>query len=169
MADSGQFTATLRLTVGDLKVVHPITVPSAAVPATEIVPALQGLVNAVVAAAESGKTISCARAAAPAAGNSCRSRTPRRAAGRARRRHAGAASRGRPRALRRRGRGARAGGLSAVLLDPAKHAGKSDRDCSRSDRELSITYFAQRIACPSSRRRAARSMLTGRWSAASIS
>src|SRR5258708_23613507 len=59
MADSGQFTATLRLTVGDLKVVHPITVPSAAVPATEVVPALQGLVNAVVAAAETGKTISC--------------------------------------------------------------------------------------------------------------
>src|SRR5882724_8140722 len=59
MADFGQFTATLRLTVGDLKVVHPITVPSAAVPATEIVPALQGLVNAVVAAAETGKTISC--------------------------------------------------------------------------------------------------------------
>src|SRR5260370_40320788 len=59
MADSGQFTATLRLTIGELKVVHPITVPSAAVPATEIVPALQGLVNAVVAAAEAGKTISC--------------------------------------------------------------------------------------------------------------
>ena len=41
MADSGPFTATLRLTVGDLKVVHPITVPSAQVPASEIVPALK--------------------------------------------------------------------------------------------------------------------------------
>src|SRR5215468_8127150 len=59
MADSGPFTATLRLTVGDLKVVHPITVPSAAVPASEIVPALQGLVNAVVAAAEKDQAISC--------------------------------------------------------------------------------------------------------------
>jgi hypothetical protein len=59
MADSGQFTATLRLTVGELKIAHPITVPSAAVPATEVLPALQGLVNAVVAAAEAGKAISC--------------------------------------------------------------------------------------------------------------
>src|SRR5689334_12517566 len=59
MADSGPFTATLRLTVGDLKVVHPITVPSAAVPAAEVVPALQDLVNAVVTEAEKGQTISC--------------------------------------------------------------------------------------------------------------
>src|SRR5215471_4892183 len=59
MADSGPFTATLRLTVGNLKVVHLITVPSAQVPATEIVPALQGLVNAVVAATEKDQTISC--------------------------------------------------------------------------------------------------------------
>src|SRR5262245_23335418 len=59
MADSGPFTATLRLTVGDLKVVHPITVPSARVPAGKIVPALQELVNAVVAAAERGHAISC--------------------------------------------------------------------------------------------------------------
>src|SRR5229473_6401124 len=59
MADSGHSTATLRLTVGDLKIVHPITVPSAAVPAAAIVPALQGLVNAVVEAAEAGKAISC--------------------------------------------------------------------------------------------------------------
>jgi Fe-S-cluster containining protein len=39
-------------------------------------------------------------------------------------------------------------GLSAALLDPAKRAGKSDRDSSRSDRELSLAYFAQHIACP---------------------
>src|SRR6266436_3635825 len=149
MADSGQFTATLRLTIGDLKVVHPITVPSAAGPATEIVPALQGLVNAVVAAAESGKTISCRKGC----GACCRQLVPishtegerlvalvdampepRRAAVLARFVDAAAA-------LER-------AGLSAVLLDPAKHAGKSDHDCSQSDRELSITYFAQRIACP---------------------
>jgi len=59
MADSGPFTATLRLTVGDLKVVHPIAVPSAAVPASDVVPALQLLVNAVVAKAETGKAVSC--------------------------------------------------------------------------------------------------------------
>src|SRR5881394_3575543 len=48
MADSGPFTATLRLTVGDLKVVHRI-----------VVPALQQLVNAVVAEAEMGQAVSC--------------------------------------------------------------------------------------------------------------
>jgi Fe-S-cluster containining protein len=149
MADSGQFTATLRLTVGELKIAHPITVPSAAVPATEVVPALQGLVNAVVAAAETGKAISCRKGC----GACCRqlvplSRTegerlvalidvmpePRRAAVLARFADAAAA-------LER-------AGLSAALLDPAKRAGKSDRDSSRSDRELSLAYFAQHIACP---------------------
>ena len=59
MADSGHSTATLRLTVGALRIAHPITVPNAAMPAAEIVPALQGLVNAVVEAAEAGKTVSC--------------------------------------------------------------------------------------------------------------
>src|SRR6266849_7681529 len=59
MADSGHSTATLRLTVGTLRIAHPITVPNAPVPAAEIVPALQGLVNAVVEAAEAGKTVSC--------------------------------------------------------------------------------------------------------------
>src|SRR3982075_3721196 len=59
MADSGHSTATLRLTVGTLRIAHPITVPNAPVPAAEIVPALQGLVNAVVEAAEAGKAVSC--------------------------------------------------------------------------------------------------------------
>src|SRR4051812_46922093 len=59
MADSGPSTATLRLKVGDLDIAHPITVPSGAVPATAVLPALQGLVNAVVGAAETGKAISC--------------------------------------------------------------------------------------------------------------
>lgn len=64
MAVEAHSTATLRLTVGDLRIVHPITVPTGPVPATEIVPALQGLVNAVVSAAEAsagqaGKEISC--------------------------------------------------------------------------------------------------------------
>src|SRR4030081_4043840 len=59
MADSGHSTATLRLTVGTLRIAHPITVPNAPVPAAEIVPALQGLVNAVVEAAEAGHTVSC--------------------------------------------------------------------------------------------------------------
>jgi Fe-S-cluster containining protein len=149
MADSGQFTATLRLTIGELRIAHPITVPSAAVPATEIVPALQGLVNAVVAAAEAGQAISCRKGC----GACCRqlvpiSRTegerlvalidampePRRADVLARFADAAAT-------LER-------AGLSAALLDPAKRGGKSDRESSRSDRELSLAYFAQHIACP---------------------
>ena len=59
MADSGHSTATLRLSVGPLRIAHPITVPTAPVPASEIVPALQGLVNAVVDAAQGGAAISC--------------------------------------------------------------------------------------------------------------
>src|SRR5580692_7720334 len=59
MADKGTSTATLRLTVGNLQIAHPITVPNAAVPAGAILPALQGLVNAVVSTAEAGKAISC--------------------------------------------------------------------------------------------------------------
>ena len=64
MADSAHSTATLRLAVGALRIAHPITVPSGRVAAREVVPALQGLVNAVVDAAEravtaDGKEISC--------------------------------------------------------------------------------------------------------------
>jgi len=59
MAAEAHSTATLRLSVGDLRIAHPITVPSGPVPAADVVPALQGLVNAVVAAAETGKAISC--------------------------------------------------------------------------------------------------------------
>ena len=64
MAAEAHSTATLRLTVGDLRIVHPIAVPSSPVAAADVVPALQGLVNAVVAAAEaglvkSGGSISC--------------------------------------------------------------------------------------------------------------
>ena len=59
MAAEAHSTATLRLSVGDLRIVHPITVPTGPVAAADVVPALQGLVNAVVAAAEAGKAISC--------------------------------------------------------------------------------------------------------------
>ncbi|WP_439614407.1 hypothetical protein, partial [Reyranella sp.] len=59
MAAEAHSTATLRLSVGDLRIVHPITVPAGPVAAADVVPALQGLVNAVVTAAEAGKAISC--------------------------------------------------------------------------------------------------------------
>ena len=41
MAESAHSTATLRLTMGDLRIAHPITVPNATVPAAEVMPALQ--------------------------------------------------------------------------------------------------------------------------------
>jgi Fe-S-cluster containining protein len=142
MADSGHVTATLRLAIGDLKIAHPIMVPTAPVPATEVVPALQGLVNAVVAAAEVGKAISCRKGC----GACCRqlvpiSRTegerlldlidampPRRRETVVERFAAAGA------ALHRTG-------LHEALLYPGKRGGHSDR-------ELSVAYFAQHIACP---------------------
>lgn len=59
MAAKAHSTATLRLSVGDLRIAHPITVPTGPVAAADVMPALQGLVNAVVTAAEAGKAISC--------------------------------------------------------------------------------------------------------------
>ena len=147
MVDSGHVTATLRLAVGDIRIAHPMTVPAGPVPATAVVPALQGLVNAVVAAAEdqteqAGKTISCRKGC----GACCRQLVPishtegesllavidalpdsRRAVVEARFAEADAAL-------------ARAG-LRDMLLDPQKRAGKTDR-------ELSTAYFALAIPCP---------------------
>ena len=135
MAAEAHSTATLRLTVGDLRVVHPITVPSAPVPATEVVPALQGLVNAVVAAAEAGKAISCRKGC----GACCRQLVP--------------VSRTEGERLlalvetmdaeRRERLHARFAAAEAVL----DKAGLSDR-AGRSDRELSLAYFALGIPCP---------------------
>ena len=147
MVDSGHVTATLRLAVGDIRIAHPMTVPAGPVPPTAVVPALQGLVNAVVAAAEdqteqAGKTISCRKGC----GACCRQLVPishtegesllavidalpdgRRTAVEARFAEADAAL-------------ARAG-LRDMLLDPQKRAGKTDR-------ELSTAYFALGIPCP---------------------
>ena len=41
MAAEAHSTATLRLSVGDLRIVHPITVPTGPVAAADVVPALQ--------------------------------------------------------------------------------------------------------------------------------
>ena len=144
MAAEAHSTATLRLTVGDLRIVHPITVPSAPVPATEVVPALQGLVNAVVAAAEAGltksqETISCRKGC----GACCRQLVPiSRTEGE------------RLLALvetmdaeRRERLHARFAAAEAVLDDAGLSAGLADR-AGRSDRELSLAYFALAIPCP---------------------
>jgi Fe-S-cluster containining protein len=135
MADSGPFTATLRLTVGNLKVVHPITVPSAAVPATEIVPALQRLVNAVVAAAEKDQAISCRKGC----GACCRQLVPiSRTEGEALLALVETMPAERQEAVRSRFAAAEAAITQAGL---AERAG-------RTDREMSLAYFALKVPCP---------------------
>ena len=140
MADSGHSTATLRLTVGELRIVHPITVPSGPVPATEVVPALQGLVNAVVEAAErrsegAGQTISCRKGC----GACCRQLVPMsRTEGELLLQLVEAMPGERQETLRARFAAAEA------AIDGA---GLRERG-GRSDRELSAAYFALRLPCP---------------------
>ncbi|MGQ0582948.1 MAG: YkgJ family cysteine cluster protein [Reyranella sp.] len=135
MAAEAHSTATLRLTVGDLRVVHPITVPSAPVPATDVVPALQGLVNAVVAAAEVGQSISCRKGC----GACCRQLVP---VSRTEGERLLALVETMP-ADRRKILHARFAAAETIL----DAAGLSDR-AGRSDRELSLAYFALAIPCP---------------------
>ena len=135
MADSSTSTATLRLTVGGLRIEHPITVPSAPVPATDVVPALQGLVNAVVAAAERGSTISCRKGC----GACCRQLVP--------------ISRSEGERLldvidamppERRTEIERRFAAAETILEPAGFS----RPTGKTDRELSTTYFALGVPCP---------------------
>jgi Fe-S-cluster containining protein len=135
MAESAHSTATLRLTMGDLRIVHPITVPNAAVPAAEIVPALQGLVNAVVEAAEMGKAISCRKGC----GACCRQLVPvSRTEGERLLQLVEAMP-----AERRATLKARFAAAEAAI----EAAGLKDRQ-GRSDRELSTAYFALGVPCP---------------------
>lgn len=132
---TGSFSATLRLTIGELAVAHPITVPSASVPATDIVPALQGLVNAVVSAAEAGRVVSCTKGC----GACCRQVVP--------------VSRTEGERLlqlveampaERRARIEQRFAAAEAVLTPAGLAACGDR----TDREFSLAYFAQRVPCP---------------------
>jgi Fe-S-cluster containining protein len=135
MADSGHSTATLRLTMGALRIAHPITVPNAPVPAAEVVPALQGLVNAVVEAAEAGHTVSCRKGC----GACCRQLVPvSRTEGERLLQLVKAMPADRREALAARFAAAEA----AIDRTGLKERGD------RSDRELSVAYFAQGIACP---------------------
>jgi Fe-S-cluster containining protein len=140
MVDSGRVTATLRLTVGELQIAHPITVPAVPVPAAEVVPALQELVNAVVAATEArsadmGKTISCRKGC----GACCRQLVPiSRTEGE------------RLLALIEALPADRRAALTARFAEAEKKiatAGLADRT-GKSDRELSLGYFALGIPCP---------------------
>jgi len=135
MADSGHSTATLRLAMGALRIAHPITVPTASVPAAEIVPALQGLVNAVVEAAEAGNTVSCRKGC----GACCRQLVPvSRTEGERLLQLVDAMPNERRETLL-----ARFAAAEAAI----EGAGLKDRG-GRSDRELSTAYFALGIACP---------------------
>lgn len=140
MAVEAHSTATLRLTVGDLRIVHPVSVPTAPVPATEIVPALQGLVNAVVAAAEAsveetGKVISCRKGC----GACCRQLVPisRTEAERL----LGLIGRMAPE--RREALAARFAAAEASIDSAGLRARRG-----RTDREWSTAYFALAIPCP---------------------
>jgi Fe-S-cluster containining protein len=135
MAETGHSTATLRLTVGDLQIAHPLTVPNAPGPATAVLPALQGLVNAVVGAAESGKDISCRKGC----GACCRQLVPiSRTEGEALLALVEAMPKERRKAVRTRFAAAEAAIAGAGLAEPG----------GRSDREISVAYFALGVACP---------------------
>jgi len=146
-ADSVDLTANLRLAVGDLRIVHPITVPKAVVAAAEIVPALQGLVNAVVASAEAslmkqGEAISCQKGC----GACCRQLVPiSRTEADALLGLIDTMPAPRHEALSLRFSAASAAlakaDLRHRLLDPGQRTGLADRD-------LSVAYFSQGIPCP---------------------
>ena len=135
MADSGQSTATLRLKVGDLAIAHPLTVPNAAVPAAAVLPALQSLVNEVVGAAEAGQAISCRKGC----GACCRQLVPiSRTEGEALLALVEAMPKEQRKAVR-----ARFAAAEAAIT----RAGLAERG-GRSDREMSVGYFALRVPCP---------------------
>jgi Fe-S-cluster containining protein len=135
MAETGQSTATLRLKVGNLQIAHPITVPNRPVAATAVLPALQGLVNEVVGAAEMGKEISCRKGC----GACCRQLVPiSRTEGEALLALIEAMPRERRKAVRARFADAEARITAAGLHDRAD----------RSDREMSVAYFALGVPCP---------------------
>lgn len=140
MAAEAHSTATLRLTVGDLRIVHPITVPSGRVAAVEVVPALQGLVNAVVEAAEaasakSGAAISCRKGC----GACCRQLVP---VSRTEGERLLALVRSLPPERRER-----LTARFAAAETTIENAGLAKR-AGQSDRELSLAYFALGLPCP---------------------
>jgi len=121
--------------MGDLRIVHAITVPDAAVPAAEVVPALQGLVNAVVEAAEMGKAISCRKGC----GACCRQLVPvSRTEGERLLQIVEAMPAERRERLKAR----------FTAAEAAIDAGGLKDRRGRSDRELSTAYFVLGVPCP---------------------
>jgi Fe-S-cluster containining protein len=135
MAEMGQSTATLRLKIGDLDIAHPITVPTGPVPAMAVIPALQGLVNATVGAAERGQEISCRKGC----GACCRQLVPiSRTEGEALLALVEAMPQERRKAVRARFADAEARITAAGLAARG----------TRSDREMSVAYFGAGVPCP---------------------
>jgi len=135
MAETGQSTATLRLAVGEISIAHAITVPNAAVPASAVLPALQGVVNAVVGAAEAGREISCRKGC----GACCRQLVPiSRTEGERLLQLIETMSAERREALDKR----------FVHAEAAIRDAGLDQRGGRTDRELSLSYFALRVPCP---------------------
>jgi Fe-S-cluster containining protein len=140
-------TFRLKLSVGDLAIDTPVSVPGGAMQPETVLPTLQKVINAMVDAAEAretsaGREISCRKGC----GACCRQLVPiSRTETRAMRALIAAQPAERRDALRQRFDAAavrvRDAGLSEALLDPAKRQG-------RTDRELSLAYFALRIPCP---------------------
>ncbi len=121
--------------MGSLRIVHPITVPDAAVPAAEVMPALQGLVNAVVEAAEMGKAISCRKGC----GACCRQLVPvSRTEGERLLQVIEAMPPERRQTLEAR----------FAAAEVAIEAGGLKERQGRTDRELSTAYFALGVPCP---------------------
>lgn len=145
MAAEAHSTATLRLSVGDLKVVHPVTVPSAPVTAASVIPALQKLVNTVVDAAEaklgkSGQVVSCCKGC----GACCRQLVPvSRTEAERLLEVIEAMPPGRRATLAARFAAAEAA-IEGAGLSMVTREARGDR----SDRELSVGYFALGIPCP---------------------
>lgn len=126
--------------MGPLRIAHPITVPSGRVAAAEVVPALQGLVNAVVAAAEqatveAAKEISCRKGC----GACCRQLVP---VSRSEGERLLGVIEGLP-AARRAALAERFAAAEAAIVA----GGLADRG-GRTDRELSTGYFALGVPCP---------------------
>lgn len=145
MAAEAHSTATLRLSVGDLKVIHPVTVPSAPVTAASVIPALQKLVNTVVDAAEAklgqaGQAVSCRKGC----GACCRQLVP---VSRTEAERLLEVIEAMP-PVRRAALAARFAAAEAVLEGAGLAMVTREARGDRSDRELSIGYFALGIPCP---------------------
>ena len=139
-ADSRTSTATLRLTIGELRIVETVSVAATPVRATEVVPALQQIVNAVVGAAEKssseqGNSVSCRKGC----GACCRQLVPiSRTEGERLLEVIKSLPPNRQQRLRQR---------FADAESTIDGAGLKERG-GRSDRDLSVAYFAMGLPCP---------------------